>query len=84
MYLLNCFTGYAACCCLLQEKNELNLLLVNTLVRDLESKNVAVVGLALSALCSAPLPPDAIPSVLPGVIKRLHHSTVKLMKNNFK
>ncbi|XP_059479239.1 AP-4 complex subunit epsilon-1-like isoform X1 [Neocloeon triangulifer] len=67
--------GYVACCCLLNETNELNLLLVNTLVRDLASKNVAIVGLALCALCSAPLPTEVIPSILPAVLDRLNHST---------
>ncbi|XP_065336280.1 AP-4 complex subunit epsilon-1-like isoform X2 [Cloeon dipterum] len=65
--------GYVACCCLLNEKNELSLLLVNTLCRDLGSNNVAVVGLAISALCSAPIPRDAVPALLPALLDRLHH-----------
>ncbi|KAF4531430.1 hypothetical protein B566_EDAN004198 [Ephemera danica] len=68
--------GYTASCCLLKEGHELCLLLVNTLVRDLASSNVAVIGMALTALCSAPLPPDACPTLLPALRDRLAHQTV--------
>jgi vesicle coat complex subunit len=70
--------GYAASCCLLREGQELCLLLINTLVRDLSSSNLAVIGLALSALCSAPLPTEAIPTLLPVLRDRLAHPTVRI------
>ncbi|XP_069674003.1 AP-4 complex subunit epsilon-1-like [Periplaneta americana] len=64
--------GYLACSFLLHESDPLSVLLVNTILRDLTSKNIFVIAMALSASCHF-IPPDQAPALLPLVDDKLKH-----------
>ncbi|KAF9310973.1 hypothetical protein BG003_007920 [Podila horticola] len=65
--------GYLACYLLLQEGNELNIMLINTLQKDLASSNYHHVVVALVTLSNMMLP-DVIPSVIGHVLAALSHT----------
>ncbi|KAK3838299.1 MAG: Clathrin/coatomer adaptor, adaptin-like protein [Linnemannia elongata] len=71
--------GYLACYLLLQEGNELNIMLVNTLQKDLTSSNYHHVVVALVTLCNMTLP-DVIPSMVSHVLTALSHSHESVRK----
>ncbi|KAG0311875.1 AP-4 complex subunit epsilon-1, partial [Linnemannia gamsii] len=70
--------GYLACYLLLQEGNELNIMLVNTLQKDLTSSNYHHVVVALVTLCNMTLP-DVIPSMVSHVLSALSHTQCLIM-----
>ncbi|XP_067827542.1 AP-4 complex subunit epsilon-1 [Heptranchias perlo] len=65
--------GYLAVSLFLNESHELLLLLVNTVLKDLQSINLLEVCMALT-VASQLFPPDMIPAVLPLVEEKLQHS----------
>ncbi|XP_069767421.1 AP-4 complex subunit epsilon-1 isoform X2 [Narcine bancroftii] len=65
--------GYLAVSLFLNESHELLLLLVNTVLKDLQSTNLLEVCMALT-VGSQLFPPDMIPAVLPLVEEKLQHS----------
>ncbi|XP_078097478.1 AP-4 complex subunit epsilon-1 [Mustelus asterias] len=65
--------GYLAVSLFLSESHELLLLLVNTVLKDLQSTNLLEVCMALT-IASQLFPPDMIPAVLPLVEEKLQHS----------
>uniref|UniRef100_A0A4W3JW95 AP-4 complex subunit epsilon n=1 Tax=Callorhinchus milii TaxID=7868 RepID=A0A4W3JW95_CALMI len=65
--------GYLAVSLFLNESHELLLLLVNTVLKDLQSSNLLEVCMALT-VASQIFPPDMIPAVLPLVEEKLLHS----------
>uniref|UniRef100_UPI00358F3785 AP-4 complex subunit epsilon-1-like isoform X2 n=2 Tax=Myxine glutinosa TaxID=7769 RepID=UPI00358F3785 len=65
--------GYLACCLLLHENHELLLLLVNTLMKDLQSGGPLEMGMALM-VAGQLTPPHAVSSIMPIVIDKLAHS----------
>ncbi|XP_072889252.1 AP-4 complex subunit epsilon-1 [Hemitrygon akajei] len=65
--------GYLAVSLFLSESHELLLLLVNTVLKDLQSTNLLEVCMALT-VGSQLFPPDMIPAVLPLVEEKLQHS----------
>jgi hypothetical protein len=69
------FLGYLACAFLLRECDSLSVLLVNTIFRDLTSKNMYVVAMALSASCHL-IPPDQVTVLLPVLEEKLKHPSV--------
>ncbi|KAG0282158.1 hypothetical protein BGZ96_000781, partial [Linnemannia gamsii] len=71
--------GYLACYLLLQEGNELNIMLVNTLQKDLTSSNYHHVVVALVTLCNMTLP-DVIPSMVSHVLSALSHTHESVRK----
>ncbi|KAF9091360.1 hypothetical protein BGX23_005244 [Mortierella sp. AD031] len=71
--------GYLACYLLLQEGNELNIMLVNTLQKDLTSSNYHHVVVALITLCNMTLP-DVIPSMVSHVLAALSHTHESVRK----
>ncbi|KAF9404211.1 AP-4 complex subunit epsilon-1 [Podila epigama] len=71
--------GYLACYLLLHEGNELNIMLVNTLQKDLTSSNYHYVVVALVTLSNIMLP-DVIPSVISHVLAVLSHSHESVRK----
>ncbi|KAF9586161.1 AP-4 complex subunit epsilon-1, partial [Lunasporangiospora selenospora] len=71
--------GYLTCYLLLQEGNELNIMLVNTLQKDLTSSNYHHVVVALVTLCNMTLP-DVIPSMVSHVVAALSHSHESVRK----
>ncbi|KAK3842985.1 MAG: Clathrin/coatomer adaptor, adaptin-like protein [Linnemannia gamsii] len=71
--------GYLACYLLLQEGNELNIMLVNTLQKDLTSSNYHHVVVALVTLCNMTLP-DVIPSMVSHVLAALSHTHESVRK----
>ncbi|KAF9134261.1 AP-4 complex subunit epsilon-1 [Mortierella sp. 14UC] len=82
--------GYLACYLLLQEGNELNIMLVNTLQkaslaeydtneRDLTSSNYHHVVVALVTLCNMTLP-DVVPSMVSHVLAALSHTHESVRK----
>ncbi|KAG0042069.1 AP-4 complex subunit epsilon-1, partial [Gryganskiella cystojenkinii] len=71
--------GYLACYLLLQEGNELNIMLVNTLQKDLTSSNYHHVVVALVTLCNMTLP-DILPSMVSHVLAALTHSHESVRK----
>lgn len=75
---MSAFLGYLACAFLLRECDSLSVLLVNTVIRDLTSKNVYVVAMALCASCHV-IPPDHVTVLLPVLEDRLKHSNVSIM-----
>ncbi|XP_021918048.1 AP-4 complex subunit epsilon-1-like isoform X2 [Zootermopsis nevadensis] len=64
--------GYLACAFLLRECDSLSVLLVNTIFRDLTSKNMYVVAMALSASCHL-VSPDQVTVLLPVLEEKLKH-----------
>ncbi|KAJ0069168.1 hypothetical protein NL108_003085 [Boleophthalmus pectinirostris] len=65
--------GYLAVCLFLNENHELLLLLVNTVLKDLQSTNLIEVCMALTVV-SQMFPKDMIPAILPLVEEKLNHS----------
>uniref|UniRef100_A0A670KJX8 AP-4 complex subunit epsilon n=1 Tax=Podarcis muralis TaxID=64176 RepID=A0A670KJX8_PODMU len=65
--------GYLAVSLFLHENHELLLLLVNTVVKDLQSTNLLEVCMALT-VASQIFPPEMIPAVLPLIEDKLQHS----------
>ncbi|KAK7892138.1 hypothetical protein WMY93_024101 [Mugilogobius chulae] len=65
--------GYLAVCLFLNESHELLLLLVNTVLKDLQSTNLIEVCMALTVV-SQMFPKDMIPAILPLVEEKLNHS----------
>ncbi|CAL1595065.1 unnamed protein product [Knipowitschia caucasica] len=65
--------GYLAVCLFLKENHELLLLLVNTVLKDLQSTNLIEVCMALTVV-SQMFPKDMIPAILPLVEEKLNHS----------
>ncbi|XP_072292068.1 AP-4 complex subunit epsilon-1 [Eucyclogobius newberryi] len=65
--------GYLAVCLFLNENHELLLLLVNTVLKDLQSTNLIEVCMALTVV-SQIFPKDMIPAILPLVEEKLNHS----------
>ncbi|KAF9362423.1 hypothetical protein BGX34_006219 [Mortierella sp. NVP85] len=71
--------GYLTCYLLLHEGNELNIMLVNTLQKDLTSSNFHHVVVALVTLCNMTLP-DVIPSMVSHVLAALSHTHESVRK----
>lgn len=71
--LLEKRVGYLAVSLFLNESHELLLLLVNTVLKDLQSTNLIEVCMALT-VASQIFPKDMIPAVLPLVEDKLQHS----------
>ncbi|KAF9991027.1 hypothetical protein BGZ75_007212 [Mortierella antarctica] len=71
--------GYLACSLLLQEGNELNIMLVNTLQKDLTSSNYHHVVVALITLCNMTLP-DVLSSMVNHVLAALSHTHESVRK----
>ncbi|KAG0215806.1 AP-4 complex subunit epsilon-1 [Mortierella sp. GBA30] len=71
--------GYLACSLLLQEGNELNIMLINTLQKDLTSSNYHHVVVALVTLCNMTLP-DVLPSMISHVLGSLSHTHESVRK----
>ncbi|KAG0019336.1 AP-4 complex subunit epsilon-1 [Podila clonocystis] len=71
--------GYLACYLLLQKGNELNIMLINTLQKDLASSNYHYVVVALVTLSNMMLP-DVIPSVIGHVLAALSHTHESVRK----
>ncbi|KAF9333008.1 hypothetical protein BG006_004103 [Podila minutissima] len=71
--------GYLACYLLLHEGNELNIMLINTLQKDLASSNYHHVVVALVTLSNMMLP-DVIPSVIGHVLAALSHTHESVRK----
>ncbi|XP_007422248.1 AP-4 complex subunit epsilon-1 [Python bivittatus] len=65
--------GYLAISLFLHENHELLVLLVNTVVKDLQSTNLMEVCMALTA-ASQLFPQEMIPAVLPLIEEKLQHS----------
>ncbi|XP_006895376.1 PREDICTED: AP-4 complex subunit epsilon-1 [Elephantulus edwardii] len=65
--------GYLAVSLFLHENHELLLLLVNTVVKDLQSTNLVEVCMALT-IVSQIFPREMIPAVLPLIEEKLQHS----------
>ncbi|KAJ9584605.1 hypothetical protein L9F63_021047, partial [Diploptera punctata] len=63
--------GYLACGFLLRDSDPLCVLLVNTIVRDLMSKNILIVAMSLSACCHL-VPADQATVILP-IFKNKSH-----------
>ncbi|XP_069722453.1 AP-4 complex subunit epsilon-1 isoform X3 [Phaenicophaeus curvirostris] len=68
-----CLFGYLAVSLFLHENHELLLLLVNTVVKDLQSTNLVEVCMALTVV-SQIFPREMIPAVLPLIEDKLQHS----------
>ncbi|XP_024137515.1 AP-4 complex subunit epsilon-1 [Oryzias melastigma] len=64
--------GYLAVSLFLNENHELLLLLVNTVLKDLQSTNLIEVCMALTVVCQI-FPKDMIPAILPIVEEKLNH-----------
>ncbi|KAM6202876.1 AP-4 complex subunit epsilon-1 [Rhynchocyon petersi] len=71
--LLEKRVGYLAVSLFLHENHELLLLLVNTVVKDLQSTNLVEVCMALT-IVSQIFPREMIPAVLPLIEEKLQHS----------
>ncbi|KAM9201458.1 AP-4 complex subunit epsilon-1 [Dugong dugon] len=71
--LLEKRVGYLAVSLFLHENHELLLLLVNTVVKDLQSTNLVEVSIALTVV-SQIFPREMIPAVLPLIEDKLQHS----------
>ncbi|CAM5145245.1 unnamed protein product [Eretmochelys imbricata] len=71
--LLEKRVGYLAVSLFLHENHELLLLLVNTVVKDLQSTNLVEVCMALTVV-SQIFPREMIPAVLPLIEDKLQHS----------
>nr|XP_031528641.1 AP-4 complex subunit epsilon-1 isoform X2 [Vicugna pacos] len=71
--LLEKRVGYLAVSLFLHENHELLLLLVNTVVKDLQSTNLVEVCMALT-IVSQIFPREMIPAVLPLIEDKLQHS----------
>ena len=67
------FSGYLACTLLLKETDELILLLINTIIKDLNSKNIVEMNIALSSVVYL-TPAEMSPMILPILLEKLTHS----------
>ena len=67
--------GYLACSMMLQNDDQLLLLLINTIVRDLKSEHVAEINMALVA-ATYMTPVEMVPMILPIVMQRATHNKV--------
>uniref|UniRef100_A0A0K2TXV5 Clathrin/coatomer adaptor adaptin-like N-terminal domain-containing protein n=1 Tax=Lepeophtheirus salmonis TaxID=72036 RepID=A0A0K2TXV5_LEPSM len=66
--------GYLTSVALLKESQDpLNLLLVNTIIKDLSSKNPIEINFALCASSSHLIPDEVIPLLLPSLISKTTH-----------
>lgn len=63
------------CVQLFKDSHQLSMLLVNTIIRDLASRNMVTMAMALAATCHL-IPPDQASAVLPMVVDKLTHSNV--------
>ena len=63
------------CIQLLRDSHDLSPLLINTVLRDLASRNVITIAMALAASCYL-IPPDQAGSVLSMVVDKLNNSNV--------
>ena len=68
-----------ACVMFLQEKDDLILLLINTIMRDLQSKNEAENNMALIAAAYL-VPREMTPMLIPIVIEKTQHSRCFIRK----
>ena len=69
------WVGYLACALMLHESDDLLLLLVNTILRDLKSTNVVEINMALIAVASSNLvPAEMAPLLVPIICERTRHS----------
>nr|XP_033776243.1 AP-4 complex subunit epsilon-1 isoform X2 [Geotrypetes seraphini]XP_033776244.1 AP-4 complex subunit epsilon-1 isoform X2 [Geotrypetes seraphini] len=71
--LLEKRVGYLAVSLFLHENHDLLLLLVNTVLKDLQSTNLVEVCMALTVVCQI-FPREMIPAVLPLIEDKLQHS----------
>lgn len=67
--------GYLACTLLLKESDELILLLINTIIKDLSSKNIMEINIALSAVVYL-TPVEMAPMLVPILLEKLTHAKV--------
>ncbi|KAF7459330.1 adaptin family protein [Cryptosporidium felis] len=74
--------GYLACCIFLNNNHELLVLLINTIQRDLESKNQLDVSAALSCLPSI-LNFDILSSIENSLLKLLSHQTPAIRRKAY-
>ncbi|CAJ0835500.1 11033_t:CDS:10 [Entrophospora sp. SA101] len=65
-------TGYLACSLFLHETHELSIMLINTILKDLQSNDHLEICAALTALCHL-LNPDMKPAVIGIVEDKLNH-----------
>ena len=65
--------GYMGCVALLKEDSDLILLLINTIVRDLQSSNIVENNMALMT-ASALVPKDMAAMLVPTIIEKTAHS----------
>eukprot|EP00697_Spironema_sp_BW2_P010272 gnl/Spiro4/25436_TR12687_c0_g1_i1.p1 gnl/Spiro4/25436_TR12687_c0_g1~~gnl/Spiro4/25436_TR12687_c0_g1_i1.p1 ORF type:complete len:1239 (-),score=303.72 gnl/Spiro4/25436_TR12687_c0_g1_i1:57-3773(-) len=77
--LLDKKIAYLGVCLCLQPKDELIILMVNTMQRDLKSSNMMEVCAALHACCSL-IGEETIPAMLPFVIELLSHASEYVRK----
>ncbi|KAF8821991.1 adapter-related protein [Cardiosporidium cionae] len=73
--------GYLACKLLLRREDELTLLLINTMQKDLISNNKLVVLSVLSCICSL-LNSELVPSLIPAIRKLLSHDSPHIRKKS--
>ena len=73
MYNVTYASGYLACSLLLQDTDEESLLLVNTLVKDLASRNVLEVNMALTAMAHL-APPETTAMTAPLLLEKTAHT----------
>ena len=69
-------TGYLACTLLLNESSDLILLLINTIIKDLGSKNVLEINIALTAAIYL-TPKDVGPMMIPILLDKTTHTKVR-------
>ncbi|KAH7104246.1 ARM repeat-containing protein [Auriculariales sp. MPI-PUGE-AT-0066] len=68
-------TGYIFCASVMQPGDELMLMLVNTIRKDLESKEAARIAAGLDALISLPREDDVVPAVQDSLLKLIGHNS---------
>ena len=71
--------GYLACTLLLNESSDLTLLLINTIIKDLGSKNVVEINTALTAAVYL-TPREVAPMIIPILLEKTTHTKVKKAK----
>ncbi|GLH07340.1 Uncharacterized protein GBIM_12819 [Gryllus bimaculatus] len=64
--------GYLSCIFLIKDSDPVSILIMNTIQRDLGSKNILVVAMAASATCYL-VPKYLASTVLPLLAEKLHH-----------
>ena len=67
--------GYLACTLLLNDSSDLILLLINTIIKDLGSKNVIEINTALTAAVYL-TPKDVAPMMIPILLEKTTHTKV--------